>query len=155
MKILKRLLCLAVVFVLAASVCACSKDSNNITGQSSAKQGETTASDGLIYYDKYGNAFSSLCELKYYDADNHVYTYDDSASDAVFICEDSTKLPAEKCFVDKNGTFIYDAKGAIVMGDDYVSAADKNGNVYYPAATVRWANDGSIVNFFGLGEDIN
>lgn len=155
MKIFKYIVCIILALVFAAGICACSKNSEKTNDAKLSSQSETTVKTTAVYYDKYGNACSSLNELKYYDKNDNTYTYDDSASELFFVNKQGKKFSAEKCFVDKNGTFIYDEKGEIIMNSDYVSASDKKGNAYYPAATVRWTDDGSMVNFFGLGQDIN
>lgn len=155
MKIFKYIVCVILALVFAAGICACSKNSEKTNDAKLPSQSETTVKTTAVYYDKYGNACSSLNELKYYDENDNTYTYDDSTSELFFVNKKGEKFSAEKCFVDKNGTFIYDEKGEIIMNSDYVSASDKNGNAYYPAATVRWTDDGSMVNFFGLGQDIN
>lgn len=155
MRVFKNIVCVILVLVFAAGICACSKNSEKANDTKLTNQSETTVTTAKIYYDKYSNAFSSLKELKYYDENDNTYTYDDSTSELFFVNETGEKFSAEKCFVDKNGTFIYDEDDEIIMNSDYVSASDRKGNAYYPAATVRWTNDGSMVNFFGLGEDIN
>lgn len=126
-------------------------DSHETTGESAV----TEYGDGMIYYDRYAKSYNSLAELPFYDKDGKVYYYVDLVDDpSYFKDENGNKYPGDKCFVDEQSNFVYDDKGEITMGDDYVSAKGKDGKPYYPAGTVRWDIDGYLVTFFGFGETI-
>lgn len=153
---LKRVivLLLTILTILTVfSACSSPKKEAETTTESGDVLAPTYESD-LMYYDRYGNAYDDLSKLKFYDKNKNEYTYVEMLENPYFIDSNGNKLDGDKSFVDRNGYFIYDEKGEITLGSEFLEGKDKNGVSYYPAATVRWTNDGSLVTAFGMGEEI-
>lgn len=154
-KIMKRYILICTVFVIVAMLfAACSNENSMFSAPTTTTQMATVTDDSgsRIFYDKYGKEYTSVYELVYYDRHDNEYLYQKDGDDVYFLSSDGEKLDYEKCFVNSRGTFIYDSKDDLTMAENYMSATDDEGNVYYPASTVRWTEDGELVPFFGMGD---
>lgn len=147
------LICLALIAV-AVSFAACSNENSMFSAPTTTTQlsDVTDDSGSKLFFDKNGKEYTSMYDVVYYDRHNNEYLYQKDGDDVYFLSSDGEKLDFQKCFVNVNSVFIYDSEGKITMAENYMSATDENGNVYYPASTVRWTEDGELVPFFGFGE---
>lgn len=147
------LICVSLV-IIAVSFAACSSENSMFSAPTTTTQMATVTDDSgsRIFYDKYGNKYTSVYEIIYYDRHNNEYRYHKEGDDVYFLSSDGEKLDYEKCFVNARGTFFFDSENKLTMAENYMSATDDEGNVYFPASTVRWTEDGELVPFFGFGE---
>ncbi|MFR5875151.1 MAG: hypothetical protein ACLUFN_01535 [Eubacterium sp.] len=147
------LICAALI-VISISFAACSNENSMFSAPTTTTQMATVTDDSgsRVFYDKKGNKYSSVYEIVYYDRHSNEYLYQKDGDDVYFLSSDGKKLDIEKCFVNSRGIFMYDSKGELTMAENYMSATDKDGNVYYPASTVRWTEDGELIPFFGFGD---
>lgn len=103
----------------------------------------------FAYYDREGNSYTNPDDVIFYakDGTQYVYLRDDSyKSFYVNTKDESEKYEAIKCYVDKDGYFVYDEDGSIVIEDNLMTAKDSDGNIYYPAEIVTWNSSGEISN---------
>lgn len=148
---MKKIICALLVATLAFSLVACS-NGNDDAPTTENTTASTTQPTGRIYYDKYGNEFETLEDLPFYDDENNKH-YLVNQVEQIFIDQGGKEFDGAKCFVDTHGTFVYDENGEIELVDS-LSAKDKNGKMFYPAATVRWTVDKVMVNAFGFGQEV-
>jgi len=86
--------------------------------------------------------------VPFYDKDGNIYHFiTDLENSRLYFVNTKTKeeLPAERCFVDMDGYFVYDEKGEFKQGDSFFTATDKDGKKYYIASLVIWNEDGKLV----------
>ena len=113
---------------------------------------ETTTFDGdltnLTYYDRNGKAYDAPDKVPFYDKDGNVYKMKQDENLKSWFVKDGSdkKLEYSKCFVDKDGYFIYDEKDELTQSADSFIAKDKDGNEYSPAALVLWTKDGRMIS---------
>lgn len=147
---MKKIICVLLACSVVFAFTACSKPNSNV--EKTTNSTSTTLPTGRIYYDKKGNEFETLEDLPFYDKDDNKF-YLTNQIEQIFIDQGGKEFDGAKCFVDTHGVFVYDENGEIELIDS-LSAKDKNGKMFYPAATVRWTVDGAMVNAFGLGQEI-
>ncbi|MBQ8078287.1 MAG: hypothetical protein IJ235_07900 [Eubacterium sp.] len=139
------------------------KQSETTAGDSSGKEQPTVKPDeseavtadvtgnltyNLTYYDRDGKAYKSPIDVPFYDKDgNRYFCKQNNNLQTWYVKEgDSKKLESLKCFVDKDGYFFYDEKGELTLSADKLTAKDKSGNAYSPAALVIWTKDGTMIS---------
>jgi hypothetical protein len=146
------LICLSLVLIACAFV-GCSNENTMFSNPTTTESSTVSSSDTeIVYYDKKGNEYSSMRDIIFYDKHDNEYVYEKDGDTACYQRSDGKKCDYEKCFINTDGTFIYDEDDSLTMSENYMSATDSDGNVYYPAATVYWNDDGEIVPYFGMGE---
>lgn len=153
---MKRFIALVLlIFMIGAMLVACSKPAPQPKQTTTAISNpvSTTAPTGRIYYDKYSNEYDSLEAMPFYDENDYKYYLKDQQNQ-LFYDEAGIEVDGKYCFVNSNGVFINDKYNQITLSEDGMYATGKDGKTYYPAATVRWTNDGVMVDFFGLGKEI-
>ena len=101
----------------------------------------------LTYYDREGNAYDKAEDVKFFDKDGNVYQFITNADLSTYFLDTQTeeKLESKKCFVDKDGYFVYDEKGEITFDGDMFTATDKDGNKYCPASLAVWNKNGELI----------
>lgn len=118
-------------------------------GINSVTSGDENPLDELSFYDMKGNAYKNMEDVIYYakDGSQYVNVRDEKTYESFFVNtkDETQKYESLKCFVDKDGYFIYDADGAIDLDDTYMTAKDSEGNVYYPAEIVGWDSSGTLL----------
>lgn len=154
---MKKILSLSAIVLVLLSLCACSKgdgEATTTTENESSFSAVSSDDNGLIYYDKNGVAHNSIGELPFYDKNDKPYYYVEELENPYFTDEEGNHYDGLNCFIDSNGDFVIDTEDEIELTDDGMHAKDKEGNIYYSAATVRWDIDGNPISVFGFGEII-
>ncbi|MBR3148601.1 MAG: hypothetical protein IKF64_00370 [Eubacterium sp.] len=136
-----------------------SADAENQDGEeaeTSEQSEEDTTADidsiigNLTYYDRDGKAYKNAVDVPYYSKDGKIFYYVKEPDLTQYFIEEGskTKLDIKRCFVDKDGYFIFDEKGEITLNDDIVTASDKDGNTYIPASLAIWNEKGELITMF-------
>lgn len=105
------------------------------------------SASGFSYYDREGNSYTDPDDVIFYakDGSQFVSTKDETYKTYFVNTKDEAqRYDGLKCFVDKDGYFVYDNDGAIVLEDNLFKAKDSEGNIYYPAEIVTWNSSGEI-----------
>jgi hypothetical protein len=144
------LICLTLVLI-ACSFVGCKTENTMFSDPTTTSSSEQSDNE-TVYYDKKGNEYSSKYEVVYYDRHSNEYVYQKDGDDVYFLSSDGEKLDYQKCFVDTHGTFYYDENDKLTLSDNYMSATDDDGDIYYPASSVEWSKDGELIPYFGLGD---
>jgi uncharacterized protein YcfL len=154
------IICIALVLI-ACTFVACKSENTmfsspttttTVATSDSSSEDSEDSEEASVYYDKKGNEYSSMYDVVYYDRHGNEYVYQKDGDDVYFLSSDGEKLDYSKCFVNTKGVFIYDENDTLTMSDNYMSATDDDGNIYYPASSVKWTQDGELVPYFGLGD---
>lgn len=95
------------------------------------------------YYDKYGNESLNAYDMIYTNQAgiDYSFRYDKTGYD--YLYSSNTKLNADWCYLDEDGTLYYDDDMSIVCKNES-SCIDTNGKIYYPVKYSRITKDGAI-----------
>ncbi|MBQ7202704.1 MAG: hypothetical protein IJS03_01660 [Eubacterium sp.] len=106
--------------------------------------------NNLKFYDRNGKAYKDAKDVPFYDRDGNIYNFitNEDLTTCFVAKADGKKYESDKCFVDKDGYFVYDEKGEITQADDIITYKDKDGNTYRPAAIATWNKNGEMI--FGI-----
>ena len=123
-------------------------------GSTDEEEGTTSFNDvldNLTFYDRNGKAYDSAEKVPFYDRDGNVYLFRQTKENKKIVQwyenkATGEKLDSKKCFVDRDGYFVYDAKGEFTLSEDHLIATDKDGNQYSPASIVIWGKEGNMIS---------
>lgn len=114
-----------------------------VIGAFSFYKSATTDEHIATFYDRMGNEYNEfdLNKIDMYSDDGKKYKFEYGKGFAAFyVAEDGTKLDANKCFIDEDGWFFYDANSQLLLegtetyylfGSNLERYKDKDGKKYY------------------------
>ncbi|MFR5874927.1 MAG: hypothetical protein ACLUFN_00395 [Eubacterium sp.] len=104
-----------------------------------------------IFYDKYGNEYSFLTDVAYYDRNENEYYWEcewkNADDNTIFLsCQETgDRYNIDSCYIDEDGYLFFDADEELVISEkNDLVLVDSDGHQYYYARYAGWRSDGSI-----------